>query len=97
LAQKTGIDPLMMLEVCSTGAAGSWALANLGGKVADGDFDSGFAIKHMLKDLRIVRSVGHPEHLLGVELSDRLFKIVNQLDNGSEQGTQAMIRAYLSQ
>jgi 3-hydroxyisobutyrate dehydrogenase len=96
LAQKTGIDPLMMGEICNTGAAGSWALANLGSKVAGGDFDSGFAIKHMLKDLRIVQSVGDPEHLVGVELSDRLFKIVNQLENGSEQGTQALIRAYLA-
>jgi 3-hydroxyisobutyrate dehydrogenase len=94
LAKKIGIDPNLAIEVCGTGAAASWALSNLGSKVADGDFDSGFAIKHMLKDLRIVQSVGDAENLLGVELSDRLFKIVNELEGGSEQGTQAMIRAY---
>ncbi len=95
LAKKTGIDPSLVVEVCSTGAAASWSLSNLGAKVANNDFDSGFAIKHMLKDLRIVQSVGDSENLLGVELSDRLFKIVNELEGGSDQGTQAMIRAYL--
>jgi 3-hydroxyisobutyrate dehydrogenase len=94
LAQKTGIDPNLMVEVCGTGAAASWSLSNLGSKVADGDFTPGFMIKHMFKDLRIVQAVGNPENLLGVELSDRLFKIVNELEGGSEQGTQAMIRAY---
>jgi len=95
LAQKTGIDPNLMIEVCGTGAAASWALSNLGSKVADGDFAPGFMIKHMLKDLRIVQAVGDLENLEGVKLSDRLFKIVNELEDGSEQGTQAMIRAYL--
>lgn len=95
LAKKTGIDPNLMVEVCGTGAAASWALSNLGTKVVNNDFASGFAIKHMLKDLRIVRSVGDAENLLGVELSDRLFKIVNELEGGTDQGTQAMIRAYL--
>lgn len=95
LAKKAGIDPNLMIEVCGTGAAASWSLSNLGSKVADGDFAPGFMIKHMLKDLRIVQAVGDSENLLGVELSDRLFKIVNELEGGSEQGTQAMIRAYL--
>ncbi|MGL5880899.1 MAG: NAD(P)-dependent oxidoreductase, partial [Xenococcaceae cyanobacterium] len=34
--------------------------------------------------------------LPGVDLADRLFKLVGELDNGqgAKQGTQAMIRAY---
>ncbi|AFY74716.1 beta-hydroxyacid dehydrogenase, 3-hydroxyisobutyrate dehydrogenase [Synechococcus sp. PCC 7502] len=95
LAQKTGIDPNLMIEVCGSGAAGSWALSNLGIKVANQDFAPGFMVKHILKDLRIVKAVGDSENLLGVDLSDRLFQIVNELEGGSEQGTQAMIRAYL--
>ncbi len=95
LAQKTGIDPNLMIEVCGSGAAGSWALQNLGPKVAAQDFAPGFSIKHMLKDLRIVQSVGDSQNLIGTELSDRLFKIVSKLADGNEQGTQAMIRAYL--
>lgn len=98
LAQQQGIDPNLIVEVCSTGAAGSWALSNLGPKIIESDFRPGFMIKHILKDLRLVQESLQVsgEELPGVEMSDRLFKIVQELDNGmgGEQGTQAMIRAY---
>ena len=95
LAQQLDIDPNLMIEVCSSGAAGSWALSNLGGKIAESDFDPGFMIKHILKDLRLVQeSLADTDiNLPGVKLSDRLFKIVQDM-GGAEQGTQAMIRAY---
>lgn len=32
LAQVQNIDPNLIVKVCSTGAAGSWALSNLGKK-----------------------------------------------------------------
>jgi 3-hydroxyisobutyrate dehydrogenase len=52
-------------------------------------------IKHMVKDLRLVQESLSPDsNFPGVELADRLFKIVQQLEQGSTQGTQAMIRAY---
>jgi len=92
LAEQAGLDPELVVEVCGGGAAGSWALSNLGMKVAKSDFQPGFMIKHMLKDLRLVQESAND--LPGVELSDRLFKIVSQLAGGNEQGTQAMIRAY---
>lgn len=98
LAEKQGIDPNLIVEVCSTGAAGSWALSNLGMKVADSDFAPGFMVKHIVKDLRLVREIAEAAslELPGTEFSDRLFKIVQNLENGegNEQGTQAMIRAY---
>jgi 3-hydroxyisobutyrate dehydrogenase len=97
LAQKQGIDPNLVVEICSTGAAGSWALSNLGLKVAEGDFEPGFMIKHILKDLRIVQETLNCDPALpGTELADYLFKIVQKLDQGfgENQGTQAMIRAY---
>lgn len=98
LAQQQGIDPDLIIEVCSTGAAGSWALSNLGPKIVASDFQPGFMIQHMLKDLRLVQETlnSSQEQLPGVELADRLFKIVQQLDGGTggEQGTQGMIRAY---
>jgi 3-hydroxyisobutyrate dehydrogenase len=97
MAKKQGIDPNLVVEVCSTGAAGSWALANLGPKIIAADYEPGFTIKHILKDLRLVREIAE-EGLPGVELADRLFKLVAKLDDGegARQGTQAMIRAYLS-
>ncbi|HAG80817.1 MAG TPA: oxidoreductase [Cyanobacteria bacterium UBA12227] len=98
LAEQQGIDPNLIIEVCSTGAAGSWALSNLGQKIIQSDFQPGFMIKHMLKDLRLVQETlkASPQQLPGVEMADYLFKTVQDLDNGTggKQGTQAMIRAY---
>jgi 3-hydroxyisobutyrate dehydrogenase len=99
LAKQQGIDPNLIVEVCGTGAAGSWALSNLGTKIINNDYEPGFAIKHIVKDLRLVQEINQTsrDNLPGTELADRLFKIVEALDNGQgkEQGTQAMIRAYL--
>lgn len=97
LAEKQGIDPSLVVEVCSTGAAGSWALSNLGIKVAESDFAPGFMIKHIVKDLRLVQEIAETaqQDLPGTEFATKLFKTVQQLDAAAnEQGTQAMIRAY---
>lgn len=98
LAKAQGIDPNLMIEVCSTGAAGSWALANLAPKIVADDLEPGFMIKHILKDLRLVQETVEDSEptLAGVQLADQLFKLVRDLDDGkgAEQGTQAMIRAY---
>jgi 3-hydroxyisobutyrate dehydrogenase len=100
MAQQQDIDPNLIVEVCGTGAAGSWALTNLGPKIIESDYNPGFAIKHILKDLRLVQEIiqASGKSLPGVQLADRLFKLVQSLDHGQggEQGTQAMIRAYYS-
>jgi 3-hydroxyisobutyrate dehydrogenase len=93
-----GVDPKLVVEVCSTGAAGSWQLANLGNKIIDGDFAPGFAIKHMSKDLRLAKEAlgENSKPLPAFELTSQLFNIVKAMDNGQggEQGTHAIIRAY---
>ena len=98
MAEIQGIDPNLMIEVCSTGAAGSWALENLGPKIVNSDLDPGFAIKHLLKDLRLVQEsmVESNNNLPGVSLAESFLKLVAILDDGQgkEQGTQAMIRYY---
>ena len=98
LAKEQDIDFNLVVEVCSTGAAGSWALTNLGPKIAESDFAPGFKIEHIIKDLRLVLESmeASTRELPGVELSDRFFKLVKELDGntGGELGTQAMIRAY---
>jgi len=100
LAQKQGIDPHLVVKVCSTGAAGSWALSNLGPKIIEKDYNPGFMIKHILKDLRLVHetleTLKDDVSLPGVELAEKLFKISAELDNqkGYTEGTQAMIKSY---
>jgi 3-hydroxyisobutyrate dehydrogenase len=93
LAKMVDLDPNLMIEVCSTGAAGSWALSNLGPKITTADFAPGFMVKHILKDLRLVQESLGDRHLPGVALANHLFEQVQDL-GGAEQGTQAMIRAY---
>lgn len=99
MAEHQGIDPSLIVQVCGTGAAGSWALNNLGTKIIDKDYEPGFALKHIIKDLRLVQEINQSSsnEIPGTQLSDRLFKIVAAMENGAarEQGTQAMIRAYL--
>ena len=99
MAQHQGIDPNLVVEVCGTGAAGSWALKNLGTKIINEDYTPGFALKHIIKDLRLVQEINSSgdNKIPGTQLSDRLFKIVAAMENGTanEQGTQAMMRAYL--
>lgn len=98
LAEQIGIDPNLVVEVCGSGAAASWALSNLGIKVAKSDFQPGFTIANMLKDLKFVTESAsdNSERLVGVKLAHQLFQAVQKLDGvtGGTQGTQAMIRAY---
>lgn len=95
LAEYQGINPDLMIEVCQTGAAGSWAIANLGRKITMADFRPGFMIKHILKDLRLVQeTLADLPALPGFELATQKFKDTAQLANALEQGTQAMFRIY---
>ena len=101
LAKMQGIDRNLIVEVCGTGAASSWALSNLGEKIINSDYEPGFAIKHIIKDLRLVQEISQAGavDLPGTQLGDSLFKKVAAMNQGegSEQGTQAMIRAYLEE
>lgn len=96
LARMQGIDPSLVTEVCSTGAAGSWALANLGPRVIARDFAPGFMVKHLVKDLRLVLETPAGEgldELRGTVLAKGLLEKVAEL-GGAEFGTQAMTLAY---
>ena len=53
-AMRAGLDPEKVVEVCSKGAAQSWQMENRGTTMAKGEFDFGFAVEWMRKDLGIV-------------------------------------------
>lgn len=94
LAHHLKIDPRLIVDVCGTGAAASWALTHLGMKVAEGDFTPGFMIKHMIKDLKLVADAQGNLDLKGTKLVTEIFDAVSQLPQAKEQGTQAMVRFY---
>jgi 3-hydroxyisobutyrate dehydrogenase len=96
LARMQGIDPSLVVEVCSTGAAGSWALSNLGPRVLRRDFAPGFMVKHLVKDLRLVLETppgAGLDELRGTVLAKTLLEKVVAL-GGADLGTQAMTLAY---
>jgi len=98
LAEIQEIDPNLIVEICSTGAAGSWALSNLGPKMIQSDYSAGFKVKDMLKDLRLVHEELLDRKILpGVNLAQKLFKLVITTfpqDQGGLMGTQSMVLAY---
>ena len=58
LAREAGVDPALVVEGVSDGTGANWQLANLfPRKVLRGDFEPGFRITHMAKDLRIAAEV----------------------------------------
>ncbi len=52
-ATKAGLDPLLVLDVISKGAAQSWQMENRGKTMVADKFDFGFAVDWMRKDLAI--------------------------------------------
>ena len=52
-AQRAGLDGHKVVDVISKGAAGSWQMENRGNTMLDDQFDFGFAVDWMLKDLSI--------------------------------------------
>ncbi len=52
-AQKAGLDVDEVVETISKGAAGSWQMENRARTMAAGEFDFGFAVQWMRKDLAI--------------------------------------------
>jgi 3-hydroxyisobutyrate dehydrogenase len=52
-AEKAGLDGRAVVEVISQGAAGSWQMQNRYETMIDGEFEHGFAVDWMRKDLGI--------------------------------------------
>ena len=52
-AEKAGLDPDLVIDVISKGAAQSWQMENRGKTMVERKFDFGFAVDWMSKDLGI--------------------------------------------
>ena len=94
LARRSGLDPSTMIEAVNGGAAGSWQLANLGPKILEGDFEPGFMIELMQKDLRLVMEAASDANapLPAATLVHQLFHGSQAAGDGGK-GTQALYRA----
>ncbi len=90
-AYKSGLDLETALESVSSGAAGSWALSNLGPRIVANNFDPGFFVEHFVKDLGIAlhESKQMGLELPGLKLAHELYSSV-QNAGGGKLGTQAL-------
>ena len=92
-AQATGLDMARVLEAVSGGAAQSWQMDNRWTTMARGEFDFGFAIDWMRKDLAIALGEAWERglELPVTERVDRFYAEVQAL-GGGRQDTSALIR-----
>lgn len=94
---KAGLDLERVLESVSSGAAGSWSLANLAPRILAGDFAPGFLVEHFIKDMGI--ALGEAERLgvalPGLALAQQLYRAVQAQGHG-RSGTHALQLALAS-
>jgi 3-hydroxyisobutyrate dehydrogenase len=96
-AKRAGLDPLRVHGSISGGAAGSWALTNLGPRALSGDFAPGFYVKHIRKDIGIAVAAADEMGLAlpGLECARKLYELVAE-KGWDEFGTQVLYRLYTS-
>lgn len=83
-AQKAGLDGEKVVEVISQGAAGSWQMQNRYKTMLAGEFEHGFAVDWMRKDLGICLSTSDEigASLPVTALVDQFYKDVQKLGGG---------------
>ena len=86
LAQGMGIDPKILVDALSGGAATSWALQNLGPKICNGDWSPGFMVDTQQKDMRLVAQAAENSHvaLPGAALVTQLWRSAQVHGDGAE-------------
>ncbi len=82
--EKAGMDGRAVVEVISQGAAGSWQMANRHATMLDGEFNHGFAVDWMRKDLAICLAAADEvgASLPVTALVDQFYKDVQSMGGG---------------
>ncbi|MPY68507.1 MAG: NAD-binding protein [Alphaproteobacteria bacterium] len=91
-AQHAGLDGDLVLDVISKGAAQSWQMENRGRTMLKGEFDFGFAVDWMRKDLGICleEAENNGARLPVTALVDQFYKHV-QARGGSRYDTSSLM------
>jgi len=94
-AMKAGLDPKKVADLVSQGAGGSWQLANRASTMVDNQFDHGFAVNWMRKDLDIALTQANEMGLsLPVTaLVDQFYAEVQQM-GGGRWDTSSLIQRF---
>ncbi len=91
--QKAGLDMKLVLEVIGKGAAQSWQMDNRGGTMTDDQFDFGFAVDWMRKDLGLVLDEArrNGSHLPVTALVDQFYSDLQTM-GGRRWDTSSLVR-----
>lgn len=91
-AERAGLDPAVVIESISKGAAQSWQMDNRWRTMVDGEFDFGFAVDWMRKDLGIALEEARRNgaRLELTELVDRFYAEVQAM-GGQRWDTSSLI------
>ena len=91
-AQNAGLDVPKLLEILTKGAAGSWQMANRGETMASGEFEFGFAVDWMRKDLGLclAEAQANGSHLPVTALVDEFYAQIQQ-KGGNRWDTSSLI------
>jgi 3-hydroxyisobutyrate dehydrogenase-like beta-hydroxyacid dehydrogenase len=92
-AQRAGLDPLRVLDVIGKGAAQSWQMENRGKTMVADEFEFGFAIDWMRKDLSIciAEARNNGAALPVIALIDQFYSRL-QARGGGRWDTSSLIR-----
>ncbi len=93
-ATRAGLDVERVIETISGGAAGSWSLANYAPRMVRGDFEPGFKVDHLVKDLGIALAEARRLKLAlpGLALAQQLYVSLQAAGRG-DRGVQALVLA----
>jgi len=83
-AEKAGLDGNAVIEVISQGAAGSWQMSNRYETMLKDEFEHGFAVDWMRKDLKICLEAGDSNgaSLPVTSLVDQFYKDIQKMGGG---------------
>lgn len=93
--QKSGLDGEKVFDVIQHGAAGSWQMANRHKTMLDGNFEFGFAVDWMRKDLRIALDEARTNgsQLPITALVDQFYADIQQ-SGGGRLDTSSLVKRF---
>lgn len=94
-AEKVGLDPEALVETIAKGAAGSWQMENRYKTMFAGEYDFGFAVDWMRKDLAIAFAEAKKSdiQLPMTQMVDRFYQEI-QASGGNRWDTSSLISRY---
>ncbi len=91
---RAGLDIETVLQSISGGAAGCWSLTNLAPRIHKRNFEPGFFVEHLVKDMRIALDEAARMNLAlpGLALAHQLYTAL-QAQGHARKGTHALMLA----